>query len=496
MPGAPRNYNRLQNYKRLPGELAVRKTKIIATIGPATRSPEMLSRLIDAGCNVVRINMSHSSQDEAAGIISDVRTISDSVGILLDTRGPEVRTTALQGDPLELHAGQMIALRGEEGPTTDKLVRVNYPGFHRVMDEGSDILLADGRIQLEVLQRTSDELKCQVVVGGQLGSKKGVNVPGVKLPMPFLSEQDISDIRFGVRHQVDFIAASFVSEPEDILKVRELVEEEGGDTALISKIEARFAIKNLAEIIAVSEGIMVARGDLGVEIEAAEVPVVQKQMIDACLEAGRTVIVATEMLESMIENPRPTRAETSDVANAIFEGADAVMLSGETSVGAHPIEAVRSMARIAEVAEKDVARSVRTAPGGARARDVSDLMCKGAWLAARELRVNAILVPTSTGRTALRMSRYRPVVPILVTTPDLSVARRLALSFGVYSLSTKHYGRMENMIRRSVQLMMDEGFLSSEDLVAVVCGVPVGRSGSTNLLTLQQVSSLTERRGE
>jgi pyruvate kinase len=352
------------------------------------------------------------------------------------------------------------------------------------------ILLADGRIQLEVLAARDNELHCQVVVGGVLGSKKGVNVPGVKLPMPFLSEQDISDIKFGVAQRVDFIAASFVSEPEDVLRIRELVAEEGGQVAIISKIEARYAIKNLAEIIAVSEGIMVARGDLGVEIAAEEVPVVQKQMIDACRTAGKAVIVATEMMESMIQNPRPTRAETSDVANAVFEGADAIMLSAETSVGAYPSEAVAMMVRISRTVEAEVARRQKARSVDTRARNISDLMCKGAWLAAKELNIRAIVVPTSSGRTARRMSRYRPSAPIFVTTPDMAVARSLALNYGVYALSTRHYGRMENMIRRSCQLMVDEGWLAEDDLIAVVCGVPVGRSGNTNLMTLQQVSAL------
>ena len=468
----------------------MRKTKILSTLGPATRSPEMLQKLFDAGCNVVRINMSHSSQDEAARMIANVRTISKHVGILLDTRGPEVRTTEV-AEPVVLKTGQQTSIRGEDGETTAELVRVNYHGFHRSLDEGALVLLADGRIQLEVIARTDTELVCNIIVGGELGSRKGVNVPGVRLPMPFLGPQDISDIRFGVRQQVDFIAASFVGEAEDVLRLRELVAEDGGDIAIISKIEAQFAIKNLAEIIAVSDGLMVARGDLGVEIAAAEVPVVQKQIIDSCRRAGKVVIVATEMLESMIENPRPTRAETSDVANAIYEGADAVMLSAETSVGAHPIAAVETMSTIARVAENDVARRQRDLPGGAQAKNISDLMCKGAWLAARELHIKAILVPTSTGTTARRMSRYRPSVPILATTPDLVTSRRLALNFGIYSLPTKHYGRMENMVRRSCQLMVDAERLEGEDLIAVVCGVPVGHSGNTNLLTLQQVSSLT-----
>ena len=471
----------------------MRKTKIIATIGPATRSADMLRKLFDAGCDVVRINMSHSSQEEAAHIIAEVRGISDRIGILIDTRGPEVRTTEVD-EPVELVAGRELVVRGENGPTTSEVVRVNYPGFHRCMEAGGVILLADGRIMLEVLMAGDEQLHCQVVVGGTLGSKKGVNVPGVKLPIPFLSEQDRSDILFGVAQQVDFIAASFVSEPEDVLRIRELIADKGAEVSIVSKIEARYAIKNLAEIIAVSEGIMVARGDLGVEIAAEEVPVVQKQMIDACRSAGKTVIVATEMMESMIQNPRPTRAETSDVANAVFEGADAIMLSAETSVGAYPIEAVSMMASVSRTVEAEVARRQYKWPGERRSRNISDLMCKGAWLAARELNIRAIIVPTSSGRTARRMSRYRPAVPIFVTTPDMVVARSLSLNFGVHALATRHYGRMEMMIRRSCQLMVNEKWLSEDDLIAVVCGVPVGRSGNTNLMTLQQVSALIGER--
>lgn len=467
----------------------MRKTKIIATIGPATRPPAMLRRLIDIGCNVIRINMSHSSQKEAAGVIADIRTISDRVAILLDTRGPEVRTTEVES-PVELVTDARVAVTGEPGMTTAEEIHVSYAGLPRAMEVGGSILLADGQIELEVEAITANRLTCRIAKGGILGSKKGVNVPGVRLPMPFMDDRDESDIRFGVRHQVDFIAASFVAEPEDVLKIREIVDEEGGNTAIISKIEARYAVKNLAEIIAVSDGLMVARGDLGVEIPAEEVPVVQKQIIEACRSAGKTVIVATEMLESMIKNPRPTRAETSDVANAIFEGADAVMLSGETSVGAHPIDTVRTMGRIATIAEKEYARRERDLPGGARAAETSELICKAAWLAARELHVKAILVPTSSGRTALRMSRFRPPVQILATTPDMAVARRLALSYGVFALPSKHFGRMENMVRRSCQLMVEAGQIGPEDLIAVACGVPVGRSGNTNLLTVQRVDAL------
>ena len=467
----------------------MRKTKIIATIGPATRPPEMLARLIEAGCNIVRINMSHSTQEEAAGIIADLRMISDRVAILIDTKGPEVRTTAVEA-PVTLATGDVVEVRGEPGPTTAACIRVSFAGFHRAMEEGARVLLADGQIELEVTAVHGDALRCQVNKGGILGSCKGVNVPGVRLPMPFMSEQDISDVRFAVRHQVDFIAASFVTEADDIEQIRALVRAEGGDIGLIAKVESRSAVKNLAEIVAVADGVMVARGDLGVEIPAEEVPVVQRRIIGACRAAGRPVIVATEMLESMISNPRPTRAETSDVANAIFDGTDAVMLSGETSVGRYAIEAVETMGRIARIAESEANKQDGVMPGGAHPRDVTELVCRGAWLAAKDLNVAAIVVPTSSGRTARRMSRFRPRAPILATTPDMATTRRLQLSYGVFSLPTRHYGRMENMIRRSCQLMVENGMLGMDDLIAVVCGVPVGRSGTTNLLTLQSVRDL------
>lgn len=474
----------------------MRKTKIIATMGPATKSLEVLRQLVDAGVNVFRINMSHSSQAQAAQIIADIQSISDRVAILLDTKGPEVRTGPVDA-PFELVTGETVVVRGEPGPSEKGLVRVDFVGLSRVLQEGTAVLIADGQIELEVTALEPQQLRCIVVRGGLLGGKKGVNIPGVRLPMPFMSEKDASDIIFGARHHVDFIAASFVSEAEDVIGVRELVEREGGHAAIIAKIESRYALKNLGDIVAVSDGLMVARGDLGVEVPLEEVPVVQKRIIDSCRSAGKTVIVATEMLESMITSPRPTRAETSDVANAIFEGADAVMLSGETSVGAQPVQVVEMMSRIARIAEAEVERrGDRRPPGGTRASEPSELICKGAWLAAHELNIKAILVPTSSGRTAKRMSRLRPKVPVLATTPDMAVARRLALSFGVFALPTRHFGRLENMVRRSCQLMVDEGLLGREDLIAVAAGVPVGRTGTTNLLTLQNVSAILGGRRE
>lgn len=473
----------------------MRKTKIIATIGPATRSPEQLRALFAAGCNVARINMSHASQAEAEAIIADIRDISDAIGILIDTRGPEVRTTTVVA-PFELETGAEVRVRPghtRDDPSTPECVRVNFPAFSRALETGGRVLLADGQIELEVRAVEGDTVFCRVAAGGLLKSNKGVNVPGVKLPIPFISKQDASDIAWAAHQGADFLAASFVSDAEDVLAVGEILAGEGAATRIISKIESGYAVKNLGEIMAASDGLMVARGDLGVEIPLEQVPIVQKQIIERCRSAGRTVIVATEMLESMIENPRPTRAETSDVANAIFEGADAVMLSGETSVGEHAIEAVEMMARIAFTNEAEVTRRADRLPGGVHAQDVTELVCKGAWLAARELAVRAIVIPTSSGRTARRMARYRPTVPILATTSDMAVARSLTLTYGVYASTTRHYGRLENMVRRSVQVMVERGHLAANDLVAVVAGVPVGRTGTTNLLTLQQVSELVGR---
>ena len=470
----------------------MRKTKIIATLGPSTRSLENLERLMEAGCNVIRINMSHTNLKDADLIVEDVRTLSDEVAILIDTRGPEVRTTVAP-QPITLTAGEEVLIKGApDQETTEEHICVTYAELPDVLELGTKILIADGQMEVEVKEKRDDTLICNVLRGGVLTSRKGVNIPGIKLPMPFLSDQDRADITFAARVGADFVAASFVGDVNDVRQVRELIAEEGGHASIISKVESQYAIENLEEIIEVSDGVMVARGDLGVEIPAERVPVAQKRMIKACQAKGKVVIVATEMLESMITNPRPTRAETSDVANAIFEGADAVMLSAETSVGKYPFEAVRMMGRIAEISEAEFARS-QEEPPKTLDTDVSELICKSAWLAAQDLKINAILVPTSSGRTAKRMSRFRPPAPILATTPDMMTARSLALCYGVYALPARHFGRMESMARRSCQVMIEAGYLGDDGLIAVAAGVPVGRSGSTNLLSIQTISGLMGR---
>lgn len=470
----------------------MRKTKIIATLGPSTRSLENLERLISAGCNVIRINMSHTDRQEADRIMEDVRTLSDEVALLIDTKGPEVRTTVAP-TPIHLVEGKDILVVGApDEETVEGKICVTYAGLPDALEIGTSILIADGQMEVKIKEKQSGALVCRVIRGGVLTSRKGVNVPGMKLPMPFLSDQDREDIIFAARSGADFVAASFVGDAEDVKQVKDLIAAEGGHALVISKVESQYAIENLQEIIQASDGIMVARGDLGVEIPAERVPVAQKRMIQACRAAGRFVIVATEMLESMINNPRPTRAETSDVANAIFEGADAVMLSAETSVGKYPFDAVRMMGRIASISEEEVSQNPDKLPDMLDS-DVSELICKSAWLAAQDLDLSAILVPTSSGRTAWRMSRFRPKVPILATTPDMRIARSLALCYGVYALPARHFGRMESMVRRSCAVMIDAGYLKDDDLVAVAAGVPVGRSGSTNLLSLQRVSAVMGR---
>ena len=470
----------------------MRKTKIIATLGPSTRSVENLERLIEAGCNIIRINMSHSSREEADAIMQDVRQISDEVAILVDTKGPEVRTTVAP-EPVELNVGEELLIDGNpDGETRKGHICVTYRELPEALEVGTVVLIADGQMEVKVKSKSDRGLHCEVLRGGILTSKKGVNIPGVKLPMPFLSEQDREDISFAARSGADFVAASFVGDAKDVKQVQEVIASEGGHAKVISKVESQYAIANLAEIIEASDGVMVARGDLGVEIPAERVPVAQKQMIKACRKAGRSVIVATEMLESMIKNPRPTRAETSDVANAIFEGADAVMLSAETSVGKYPFDAVKMMGRIAEIAEHEFAQNQTAAPEVLES-DVSELICKSAWLAAHDLNIDAILIPTSSGRTAKRMSRFRPSAPILATTPDMITARSLALCYGVYALPARHFGRMETMVRRSCQVMMEAQYLNEDGLIAVAAGVPVGRSGSTNLLSIQKVSAVMGR---
>ena len=470
----------------------MRKTKILATLGPSTRSLENLERLMEAGCNVIRINMSHTNCEDADKIIEDIRTLSDEVAILIDTRGPEVRTTVAP-EPVTLEEGSELLIVGSpDEETTTGRICVSYAELPDVLDIGTQVLIADGQMEVVVKEKRPQTLVCTVTRGGVLTSKKGVNIPGVKLPMPFLSEQDREDITFAARVGADFLAASFVGDEGDVRQVKELIAQEGGHAQVISKIESQYAIQNLDAIIEASDGVMVARGDLGVEIPAERVPVAQKRMIQACRAAGRFVIVATEMLESMIHNPRPTRAETSDVANAIFEGADAVMLSAETSVGKYPFEAVRMMGRIAEIAEAEVERSRSNNTENIES-DVSELICKSAFLAAQDLDLAAILVPTSSGRTAKRMSRFRPNALVLATTPDMVTARSLGLCYGVYAQPARHFGRMESMVRRSCQVMIDAGLLPKEGLIAVAAGVPVGRSGSTNLLSLQMISALMGR---
>ena len=395
----------------------MRKTKIICTLGPASEERETISQLVDKGMNVARLNFSHGEHSEHKKRIDSIRGVAagmdKALAIMLDTKGPEIRTGQLLNKKANLQTGQKYVLTTRPVPGDEKEVWVSYLNLPAEVRPGASILLADGLINLKVQETTSTDIICQVINGGELGEKKGVNVPGVRINMPFLSERDIADINFGIDEEVDFIAASFVRNAQDVLEIKRILEARDAHIDIIAKIESQGGVDNLDDIIKVADGVMVARGDLGVEIPAEEVPLVQKRIIKRCNLAGKLVIIATQMLDSMINNPRPTRAEVSDVANAIFDGADAIMLSGESAAGRYPVEAVETMARIARRAEdvlpyQEILRAKRLQGTSS----VTDAISYATCATAANLGISSIIAATATGITARMVSKYRPEADI------------------------------------------------------------------------------------
>jgi pyruvate kinase len=390
----------------------MRKAKIVCTIGPSSESPEMLKKLIEAGMNVARLNFSHGDFEEHGGRIRNIRQVTQelgkSVAILLDTKGPEIRTGKLKEEPIDLVQDEHITLTTEEILGDKNRISVTYTELPQDVEAGSRILIDDGLIELRVLSVKGTEIECKIVNGGTIKSKKGVNVPGVKISLPGITEKDANDIRFGIEMGVDFIAASFVRKARDVLEIRELLERHNASNIqIISKIENEEGVENLDEIIEVSDGIMVARGDLGVEIPAEEVPLVQKSIIKKCNFVGKPVITATQMLDSMQRNPRPTRAEASDVANAVFDGTDAIMLSGETAAGKYPVESVQTMARIAERAESALEhREIFLKQSQAQQTSVTEAISQAVANSALDLHANAIITATESGYTARGLGRH------------------------------------------------------------------------------------------
>src|SRR5258707_821867 len=465
--------------------MSSRHSKIVCTLGPATNSPRMIRRLLEAGMDVARLNFSHGTHETHAQSIAMVHTaaaeLGKTVGILADLQGPKIRTGALAGGgTVNLRSGQQFIITTAKILGDSTRVNTTFRPLPREVKAGDRILLSDGLIELRVEKTRGQEVICRVVNGGALGEHKGINLPGVKLRVPALTPKDREDLRFALAHNVDFIAASFVRRPEDVLLAKALIRRAKKDTPVISKLEKPEAIENLEGILRVSDGVMVARGDLGVEMNPERVPVVQKTIIARAREFRRPVITATQMLESMTENPRPTRAEASDVANAIFDGSDAVMLSAETASGKYPVEAVSMMARIIEEAEASIPEFTRP-PSQEKlkvAETVAELVCH----ASRELHMKWIVVFTHSGFTARLISRYRPLVPIAAFSPDPETRRRLALVWGVAPLAIPDLRKVDQLAEISEKRLLEEKLVRKGDVIAIVAGTPMGVRGTTNFM--------------
>lgn len=476
----------------------MRKTKIVCTIGPASESVDKLVQLIEAGMNVSRLNFSHGNHEEHAARIKNIREAAEKtgkkVGILLDTKGPEIRTNDMENGAIELTTGQECIVSMTEVLGTAEKFSVTYDQLIDDVHPGAKILLDDGLIGLEVISidKSNNEIKTRVLNSGTLKNKKGVNVPGVSVNLPGITEKDAKDILFGVEQGVDFIAASFVRRATDVLEIRQLLEENNGShIQIIPKIENQEGVDNINEILEVSDGLMVARGDLGVEIPAEEVPLVQKELIKKCNTLGKPVITATQMLDSMQRNPRPTRAEASDVANAIFDGTDAIMLSGETAAGQYPVEAVQTMHNIASRAEQALDhKELLSARSKDTEHNITDAIGQSVAHTALNLEVNAIITPTESGHTARMISKYRPKAPIIAATSNDHVLRRLALVWGVYPQLGQKAETTDEMLAIAVEESVNSGLVSHGDLVVITAGVPVGEAGTTNLMKIHVVGDI------
>ncbi|SFE50869.1 pyruvate kinase [Paenibacillus algorifonticola] len=474
----------------------MRKTKIVCTIGPSSESLENTKKLIQAGMNVARLNFSHGDFEEHGNRIKNIRQANIELGkttaILLDTKGPEIRLGKLKEEPIELVQGEKIALTTEEILGDVTRIPITYTDLPNDVSVGSTILIDDGLIGLTVEDVQGTEIICRIVNSGQIKSKKGVNVPGVNISLPGITEKDANDIVFGIEQGVDFIAASFVRKASDVLEIRELLERHNaGHIQIISKIENQQGVDNLDEILEVSDGLMVARGDLGVEIPAEEVPLVQKSMIQKCNRAGKPVITATQMLDSMQRNPRPTRAEASDVANAIFDGTDAIMLSGETAAGKYPVESVQTMARIAERAESALEyREIFTKQANAQQTSVTEAISQAVANSAFDLKAKAIVTSTQSGFTSRMVSKYRPKAPIIAVTTEETVMRRLALVWGVIPVKGALVDSTDGLFENAVTGALSTGLLALGDTIVITAGVPVGRSGTTNLIKIHHIGEL------
>ncbi len=468
-----------------------RKTKIVCTIGPASSKPEVIGRLIDAGMDVARLNFSHGTWEEHSEAIRTVRALSAKKGrpvaILQDLQGPKVRLGLLKGGSATIYSGDQFTLTTREVEGTEKIASVTYDRLATEVKAGDQILIDDGLIHLEVLRTDGVHVMCRVLQGGVLMNHKGLNLPGVAISVPAVTEKDLTDLDFGIEQGVDYIALSFVRTSKDISKVKELLRRRKVDIPIIAKLERPKAVRNLDAILEVADGVMIARGDLGVEMPLEEVPLIQKQIIRQANLHGAIVITATQMLDSMIEHPRPTRAEVSDVANAIFDGTDAVMLSGETASGAYPIEAVRVMAKVAVEAEGGLPPRAPFPHEPGRAQTFPDAISEAACRAAVDTKARAIVAFTQTGSTARLISRFRPATSVIAFTPNEHVRNRLCLYWGVIPKIMTPIEHVDEMIQKIDDALLADGTAAKGDVLIIVSGAPIGVKGRTNLLTLHRV---------
>ncbi|MDE6219974.1 MAG: pyruvate kinase [Lachnospiraceae bacterium] len=472
----------------------MRKTKIICTIGPVSESEEKLKELLLAGMNVARFNFSHGNHDEHQMKLERARRAAKELGLPLatmqDTKGPEIRLRDFEGGKAYLETGATFRLTTEEIMGTADRASITYKNLKNDVEVGKSILIDDGLIELTIKEIEDTDIVCEVVNGGYVSNHKGINVPGAILSMPYISEVDREDIIFGVKMGYDYLAASFVRCADDVLAVKALIREHGGRMKVISKIENMQGIDNLDEILAVSDGIMVARGDMGVEIPLEEVPVLQKKMIQKALRLGKIVITATQMLDSMIKNPRPTRAETTDVANAIYDGTSAIMLSGESAAGAYPIEAVKTMSRIAERTEEDICYADRLrerSHNWVNNEEVTTAICHACCTTAMDLNAKAIITVTMSGFTAGMISKYQPGCMVIGCAVDEMVYRQMALMFGVSPLLIEKEDDTEELFNAAVRASVDAGLINSGDRVVITAGVPLGIAGNTNMVRVVEV---------
>lgn len=476
------------------GDNMLKKTKIVCTIGPASRDADTMREMLEAGMNVARLNFSHGTHEEHRKTIETFRRVRDEqdrpAAILLDTKGPEIRLGDFENGSEILEEGDEFTLTSEECPGTKERVSTTYKALPSQVSLGTSILIDDGRVRLRVAGTTEDEVRCIVVNGGKVSNRKGVNIPNQSLDLEYISEADRQDILFGIEMGVDYVAASFVRSGADVKVLRALLNENGGDRIkIISKIENTEGIENFKEILALSDGIMIARGDMGVEVDFEKLPGIQKKFIKECCKAGKTVITATQMLESMTHSPAPTRAEITDVANAVFDGTSAVMLSGESAAGDYPVETVKAMAKIVSQAEEDAeeVNQYKFLEVETNDRDVSNAMGHAACTTAHDIKASAIVAITTSGYTAEMMAKYKPVEPIIAATPDSKTYHQQALTRGVYPVLTQRSSNWNDLMEKAIEGAERMKFVKKGDCIVLSAGMPLQVPGTTNLIRVKTI---------